>query len=269
MGLFDSIGNAVGGFFGGGEEKSEPQKVGVYTPEQKKLMQELISNVTSGGFGPAASAPQMYTPTTQNEQAYLDWARSEAVKNMASGQVPYDVSPEASKALWESTQLPLYNYQWQNTVLPGLQEQYAGSTFASTGRDEAVRKALQEWGLNVASTEGKFLQSEEEARRKAIENAQGRVLQTGEAIGKAGEYSRAVESERVMDQVTRFLMGESVGGQYNMAYNPQVQLALSLLGLSPYVVGQQAQGTGAGLGYGILTGASQGLGKLFGNMRFA
>lgn len=286
MGLFSglkkavgSVGGAVGSVFGGvtdsfsaPQEKSttQVQKVNWWNPEQEALFKSLYPTISTGVAGPAPSSPNMYVPRTAEEEAYFNLARSKAVENMATGTVPYEVGPEYAEQYFEQGLRPVYEHEWENTVLPGIQEQYAGSTFASTGRDEAVRKATQEFGLGMAKEKAGLIYGEEQAKRAAIDAAYGRVS-AGQGLTKeAAAYSRQIESEKVMNDIQKFLMGEEVNGEYNPAFNPMVALAFNLLGLQEYgYTGvTKSESTGGGLGYGATTGASSGIGTAFGSWLF-
>jgi hypothetical protein len=99
---------------------------------------------------------------------------------------------------------------------------------------------------------------EEKAARAAKESAMGRVLGAtktlGEQYGTAGELERGISQEKMMSNLQRFLMGEEVEGAYNPAYNPNVALAMQLLGISPYEIGTETESTGPGAGAGLLSG---------------
>lgn len=269
MGLFSGISKAL---FGSGESKSKTttKQMRNWNPEQEALFKSLVPMIQTGMQTPAAAAPQMYVPQTAQDQQYFNWSKSQAVKNMATGKVPYQVGPEYAEQYWQTGLKPLYEYEWENTILPGLQEQYAGSTFNATGRDEAVRKALQEYGLGMGKEHAELIYGEEKAKRQAIENAYGRIATGQEIAGKAAEYSRTIETEKVMDQVARYLMGEQVGGSYNAAYNPMVAMAFNLLGLQPYSYGQSTKSSseGPGIVTGFLGGAGQGIGTALGSKLF-
>lgn len=270
MGLFGGIGKAL---FGSGESKTKTttKQYPNWNPEQQELFKSLVPMIQSGAQTPAAAAPQMYVPQTAQDKQYFDWAKSQAVKNMATGVVPYQVGPEYAEQYWQTGLKPIYDYEWQNTILPGLQEQYAGSTFNATGRDEAVRKALQEFGLGMGKEHAALIYGEEQAKRQAIDNAYSRIATGQEISGKAAEYSRTIETERVMDQVARYLMGEQVDGSYNPAYNPMVAMAFNLLGLQPYSYGQntKSESSGPGIVTGFLGGVGQGLGTMLGGKLFS
>lgn len=262
MGLFGSL-------FGGGGSKTKVQRVDTWNPEQKQLFRSLTPLIQQGTSGPAATAPQMYVPRTAEDQQFLNYANSQAVKNMATGKVPYQVGPQWAENYFEQAVRPISDYEWENTILPAIQEQYAGSTFASTGRDESVRKSAVERGLELSRQKAELMYNEELAKRQAIENAYGRISEGQKISGAAAEYSRAIETERIMDQVQRFLMGEEVNGQYNAAYNPMVAMAFNLLGLQPYSYGTTSQTEGQGLFTGLLGGLGKGVGQGFGNWLFS
>lgn len=265
MGLFGGIGNAL---FGSGESKSKTsvKRVDMWNPEQQALFKSLFDTISNQGMGAAPRAPQMWTPRTAEEQNYFNLSRSKAVQNMAKGVVPYQVGPEYAEQYWEKGMEPIYQREWEKTILPAIQEQYAGSTFNSTGRDYAVTDAALDFGLEKSRAKQELIYGEELAKRQALESAYGRIA-TGQQLSEgAAKYSREIESERLMDQLQRYLMGENVDGSYNPAYNPMVTMAFNLLGLQPYAYSgiQNSQQSGPGLFTGFLGGAGEGIGKYAG-----
>ena len=247
MGLFSN-------FFGEAKSKSKIVQTPNWNAEQQAIFGDLAGQISSTGVGPAPTAPQMYADQTEQDKTYFDYAKSEAVKNMATGVVPYEVGSDFGAKYFESALRPTYEYDWKNTTLPGIQEQYAGSTFNSTGRDDAVSKATSEFGLRMGKEKADLMYKDELAKREAIDKAYARVAQGQTLAGQAATYSRAIETEKVMDSVQRYLMGEEVDGEYNPAYNPMVTLAFNLLGLQPFSTNVQTKTTGEGLGYGMVKG---------------
>ena len=270
MGLFKSISKGIKSFFGGPEQKSTttPVQVPVYTPEQQQLLKSLTTSIQEQWNQPWTPAPRMYVPRTPEEEQYFNWARSQAISDMASGKVPYEVGPEYAQRYFEEAIRPLYQREWEETVLPQITKSYAGPTFHSGLRAEAEAEAARKYATDLAAKKAELTYGEELARRQAIESAMGRVLPAGQAQMQAGQYARAIEAEQVMDAVQRYLMGE---GGAPMAYNPMVQLAFQLLGFQPYAIATQTKstGTGGGLGYGLLTGFAGGAGKALGGMLFS
>lgn len=255
MGLFDN-------FLGG--SKTKVKQYSNWNTEQQNAFNALAPQITAGLGKTAPTSPDTFVPTTSAEQTYLDWAKSEAVKNMATGVVPYEVGPEYADKYFEQSIRPIMERDWRDTVLPGIQEQYAGSTFNSTGRDAAVTKATERYGEDLSAKKAELIYNEELAKRKAIESAQGRIAPGIQIAQGAGQYSRAIESEKVMSKLQKFLMGEEVDGQSNQAYNPMVTLAFNLLGLQPFSYGSQT--TGAGLGYQFLSNWAQTSGNFLGGL---
>lgn len=266
MGLFGGLKD----FFGGGKTKSKTdvQRVDWWNPEQQQMFKSLFDQFNKQGFGPSSRAPQMWLPRTQEEENYFNMSRSQAVQNMAQGIVPYEVGPEYARQYWKRGMEPIYDRAWKKDINPAIQEQYAGSTFNSTGRDTAVTEAATDFGLEKARSKQELIYGEELAKRQAIENAYGRIATGQQLSGEAAKYSREIGQEQLMDQLQRYLMGEEVDGQSNMAYNPMVTMAFNLLGLQPwgYSGVNRSEGQGPGLGYGLFSGMAGGLGKLFGGM---
>lgn len=257
MGLFDTI----SGFFGGGEEETKIKQLATMTPEQYKLLEQLIATAGQAGE-PAPTFPgELFLPATAEEQNYLDWARSEAIRKMAQGEVPYEVGPEYAEKYFEEAIRPIYQREWEETILPGIREAYAGPGYWSSARAEAERKGGRDYFMELAAKKAGLVYGEEQARRQAIESAMGRVLPTGQAMGEAGAYSRAIGQEEIMADLSRWLMGEEVEGAYNPFYSPAMTYAYNLLGIQPYAYGTETTAQGPGLGYGILTGLAGGAGS--------
>lgn len=266
MGLFETL---TGGFFSPGESKqtSSPTKLDIYTPEQQELLRSLVAQAQAGMGGPSPSSPAMSVGITPEEQAYMDWARGEALGNLASGKPAYDINPGTTQQYFQKSIRPGLEREFRETTLPGVKDAYAGPGYWGSARADAVSDAFTKHGENLGATEAGLIYQDEEARRAALEAAKGRVLPAGEAIGSAGVLSRQIEQEKVMEDLQKFLMGEEVDGKYNPAYNPSIQLAMQLLGFSPWVYGQESEGesTGAGLGYSFMGGVGAGLGQTIGS----
>lgn len=257
MGLFSN-------FFGGAKSETKTIKTPNWNAGQQQIFDLLNAQIQKTGFGPAPTSPNAYVPRTPEEEQYFKYAQSEAVKNMATGQVPYEVGPEFANQFFEQSIRPIAQREWRETTRPGIEEAYAGSTFNSTGRLDALTKATEKYGEGLSAQKAGLVYGEELARRKAIESAYGRIAQGQEIASGAGRYSRDIETEKVMNDVQKYLMGEEVNGQYNPAYNPMISLAFNLLGLRPFTIGTKTKSEGGGLGYGMLTGLAGAAGKALG-----
>lgn len=262
MGLFDFL-------FGGGESKTvtTPWKELLWTPEQKKLADLLIQQVFQGLQGPMPEAPQMYVPKTPAEEQYFDLlsgaARSKALQDLLAGRPGYEVGPEWAQQYFEEAIKPAYEKAWREETLPAIRESYAGPIYEGSARREAVRKSSEDLALQLAQAKAGLTYGEELARRKAIDTAYGRLIPSlvgAEAtFAKPAALERAIEHEKVADALQRYLMGEEVGGAYNPAYNPYMQIAMSLLGLMPYGLGARSVGESERTG-GLLQGIADILG---------
>lgn len=266
MGLFKSITKGISSFFGAPKAKSKVQQLPTWSPEQQEVFKTLAPLVKQGLSGPAPTAPQMYAPTTPEEEQYFNWAKSEAVRRMATGELPYEVGPEWAERYFEEGLRPVYEREWERNILPAIKEAYAGPGYYSTARGDEISQAALDFGLQLAKQKQELLYGEEKARRQAIEQAMGRIPAGQQVAATAAQYSRAIETEKIMDALQRYLMGESVEGQYNPAYNPMLQVAFALLGLQPYTYGVTTQQSGGGLGYGLLSGLAGGVGQGFGGV---
>jgi hypothetical protein len=253
------MGGLFSNFFGGASSKSKVTQTPNWNPQQQQEFNDLYSQIQKTGLGPAPSSPDAYVPRTAQDQQYFDYANSEAVKKMATGEVPYDVGPEFANQYFEQSIRPIAEREWRETTRPGIEEAYAGSTFNSTGRLDAITKATEKYGEGLAAQKAGLIYNEEKARRAAIDAAYGRIPAGQDVAAKSAAYARGIETEKVMNSVQKYLMGESVNGQYNPAYNPMVTLAFNLLGLKPFTSNVQTESEGAGLGYSFLKSAINGI----------
>ena len=246
------MGGLFSNFFGGASSKSKVVQTPNWNPQQQQTFGDLYGQIQKQGMGPAPTSPDAFVPRTAEDQQYLDYANSQAVRNMATGVVPYEVGPEYANQYFEQAIRPIAMREWNETTRPGIEEAYAGSTFNSTGRLDAITKATEKFGEGLTAQKAGLIYNEEMAKRKAIESAQGRISEGQRLSGSAATYARAIETERVMNSVQKYLMGEEVNGNYNAAYNPMVTLAFNLLGLKPFTSNVETKSEGAGFGYSAL-----------------
>lgn len=252
MGLVDSL-------FGMAGSKSKPIQLPTFSKAQQGLFDQLAGTVKKQlKTGPTTTAPPMSVPATPEEQSYLTWAKSDALQKMMSGELPYNVGPEYAEQYFEQAIRPIYQREYEENLLPQIQENYAGPRFHGSARTEALSDAARNYAMDLASKKAELIYGEELARRNALESAMGRVLPAGEAMGSAGAYSRMVEEQKVMEDLQRYFMGEDVGTGANPLYNPAMAWAFNLLGLQPFTYGEQTDAQGEGLFPGMLKGASQG-----------
>lgn len=276
MGLLTSL-------FGGSESKTESTQVPVLSPQQQALLKSLTKQVQTGLSGPQPTAPPMSVPQTAQEDTYFNWVNSlsnqTALKNLLSGTPSTEVNPEATEQYFEQAVRPEMMREFEQVTLPTLRTAYSGPGYWGSARAGAETKAGSDLAYNLAKSKADLLYKDEQARRDLAESAYEKVLPTSqymtETYGGAGEYSRGIEQEKVAENLQRFLMGEEVDGQYSLAYNPNVALALSLLGIQPYGIGttttsKESGGIIPGLaslasGAGSIASAG-GLSKLFGDV---
>jgi len=263
-------------FFGGGESTTTTQvkTKPTYSKEQEELLKSMAGIFKGGLSGPTSPAPSMFVPKTREETAYLDWvselANQRAMGQLLSGEPAYELGQDWAGDWFDEYMRPTYEQEFQRYTIPGLRAAYAGPGYHGSPRARAETTAASDLATTIAKARGELLYSEELAERQAIDAALGRASEAipsyTNILGTAGAYSRGIEQERVMDTLNRYLMGEEVGGSYEAAYNPYVQLSMQLLGFSPYtyLTGSTTESKGPGLGYGILTGLSQGWASTWG-----
>jgi len=94
--------------FGASKQESRPERVEVWTPEQKQLFAALQPIIRQGLGRPVPAYPgQMYVPRLPEEEAYFravstlypayqeaSPARQAALQTVLGGRPPYEVGPE-------------------------------------------------------------------------------------------------------------------------------------------------------------------------------
>lgn len=275
MGLFDSV-----------QSNTTLTKQNNWTPEQQALFNTLQQQATQGltGGGNVNYPGQTYAPQNQYETAYLQstqlspdqvMTRENALKSILSGQPAYSVDPTQRENYYQTAFYNPAMREYEQNILPQVMERASGAGFHSSDTLNQMGKSSTDLATNLAAKRAELLWNDVQAGYAAREQAANRQaalagsptnIMTGytQQLGTAGSYARAIENERLQGELSRWLSGETVNGVSNAAYNPNTQLALSLLGLTPFSYGANTQSSGAGLGYGALSGASQGLGSALG-----
>lgn len=248
----------------GGSSTSNAKKHNMATLEQRDLLKQLIDQYAKASAGPSPSAPKMFTEATDTEKSLTTWARSQAVQDMLSGKVPYDVGPEYAQKYYEEAIKPGMIAEWEDIVKPQIRESYAGPGYWSTARMRQESESGEQLARDLSAKRSELMYSEELAKRQAVENAMNRIPGAQQAVSNVATMERDIEHEKVMDSVTRFLMGEEVDGEYQPANNPNVAIALQLLGITQYAIAGSSQSQGPNAAYGVASGLSQGLGTYFG-----
>jgi hypothetical protein len=266
--------------FGKSESKSEstPTKVDVWNPQQQELFNKLMG-VVGGMNAPVSSYPrQMYVDRTPEEQAYFNAINSvygggnldqrvSAINSVLSGKPAYDINPEITEQFYQSAVKAPMMKEWSEVLLPQIKSSYAGPGYWGSARADAETEAATELSQNLASKRAELYYTDEQARRAALESAAGRQATLAGSgtditqpaisqIGTAGQYARGILQEKVQADLQRWLMGESVDGSFAQQYNPYVQLALAMMGLTPYAIGQQTSSDSDSWNFGLDFGSS-------------
>jgi len=250
----------------GSKETSQPVRVPMWAPGQEKLFETLWPILQKGISGAAPSYPgQMYVPRTAEEEAYLGYAAGEgmearqaALRQILSGEVPYEIGPEWAERYFEEGIRPVAMREWGEVTEPTIREAYAGPGYWGSARAGAQVKGAEHLAESLAASKAGLMYGEEQAARAAREAALGRQAQYGPGaaateagiLGTAGQYSRMIDQEKVMADLQRWLMGEKVGGRYAPQYNPFMQLVFQMLGFSPYALGTEAEAKSFGMSMG-------------------
>lgn len=270
MGLFGSVKKA----FGGSSSESKAVRKPLWNKEQQQIFQNLYKGFDWNLSSPAPAAPRMYVPRTPEEGSYFSFVqglgRNQGLQKLLKGEPAYQVNPEATRRFFEEGIRPAAVREWSRTVLPQIQEAYAGPGFYGSSRARAVTRSVEDLGSKLNETYANLLYQDEQARREALDRAMARVPEGvrtyAEQAGSAGQLARSIEQERVAADLQRFLMGQQVEGSgFSPYYHPAVNLALNLLGLRPYTYAIEGTERGPGLGYSLLSGMGRGLGTVIAN----
>lgn len=246
--------SAMQTLFGGSTSTTSPEQLSMYTPEQQAMLKKL-TDIASGGLGqPSPSMPSLYTPQTGQEDTYFSWVnslgRQKGLQNVLSGTPGYEINPETTDKYFEESVRPGYMREFQETVLPTLRTSFSGPGYYGSARMGQEAKAGSDLAYKLASARAELGYKDEEARRESIDKAYERIRPATETMtdiyGTAGQYTRAMGQEQAADKITRFLRGEMVDGQYDPTASPNIQLAMALLGFSPYGYGSNTDSTTAG-----------------------
>jgi hypothetical protein len=267
--FFENLGGAL--FSPGGTDSSITQ-LETMSPEQKALFKQLLGTATSQMGQATPSYPnQSYVSTLPIEQSYMDLASGkdtsspagQALLNVLQGKPAYDINPEATQSYYENSIRDPMVREFNKTTLPGLTESFSGPGFWSSNRANATTDAYSDLQNNLMTQWGNLQYMDETARRQALENAAGRQATGAQNAvtnaGNAGAYARQIEQEKVASDLARWLSGEAIDGRSVSAYNPNTQLALSLLGVQPFTYAQESTTTGKGLFNQILGNINVGM----------
>lgn len=263
--FFKDLGGAL---LSPGGTKTKIQQQETLSPEQKAMFNNMLSGASSQYGQPTESAPfQTYAPTTEQEQKYFDFvntqspqnqASNEALLNVLSGKPAYEINPEATEQYYQKyiRDPALRNYK--ETTAPLLAESFSGPGYWSSGRANATQQSITDLSSQLDAQRAELYYKDELARRQALENARNLQIQgisvapnyygqQANQLGTAGALARQIEQEKISSNMARWLSGEQMEGKSIGAYNPNTQLALSLLGVQPFTYSTQQTTTGKGL----------------------
>jgi hypothetical protein len=268
---------------GQGGSKSSTKQLETMSPEQKALFNQLLGGATSEYGKATPSTPfQTYVEPTQYDTAYLnkafgpegqatEQATNQALMNVLSGKPAYDINEDATRKYYENYVRAPMMREYQETTAPLLAESFSGPSYWSSGRADATQKSISDLTNKLNESWYNLAYQDELARRQALESAAGRQVQGLSAApgvaqsnitsyATAAAYARQIEQERIASQMARWLSGENVDGQYISAYNPNVQLAMSLMGVQPFTYATQQQEIGKGIIPSLVSGMSLNIG---------
>jgi len=244
---------------GSSKSKSRPVQVPLLTPEQQGLLSTMIGEAgTAIKEGVPSYPKEMYVPRTPEEGRYFSSVydneanRVAALNQILSGKPAYEITPETTERLYEEGIRAPALREWEEITKPTITEQFVGPGYWGSARAEAVTKGAQDLATTLAAERAKLYYADEQAKRAALEAGVTRQAQFGPGaaateaatMGSAGQYARMIEQEKVTSDFQRWLMGEQVEGEDVGAYNPYIQVALNLLGIEAFDVGQRTQSSG-------------------------
>ena len=249
MGVWDNLTGWVEDMLDTSKGGTTAERKDIYTPEQRKLLDTMVARSQAGmDAGPAPESPQGYVPETGLEGDYLDWARTDAA-GYARGELPYksgdayvDEFMESYRPVWERA---------RGEAMDLARSEWAGPGYWGSARADAMTELGSEWGERYAMTEADLRLQEDKNRKAAIDKYIG--IGT-EGLRTGGGMERGIEQERVSSDMNRFLRGEEVDGKSDPIYNQNTQLALALLGFTPWTYAQETEAPGAG--YSAAIGAA-------------
>ena len=257
-------------FWGPQQSNSTTQTLPKYNSGQTNLLDILTNQAQKGTQVGAEQYPnQMWAGINPYEASYLDSSslrtggagvREAAVQAAISGKPAYDINDDTTRNYWDQYVQPEVDKQQH-----ALNEQYAPGIF-SGGRDIAQGN----FSTGVLGQYANLQYQDEQARRQALTDAANRQANTAVSAYTTGltndqnaaALARSIEEKKLSTDYQRWVSGEADPrtGAVNQAANPYRALALQLLGISPYSYQQNVDSTGAGLGYGALSGAASGAG---------
>lgn len=251
---------------GSSKSKSKPVQLSTMTPQQQAIMDFLGERIQGEMKGPVPIYPnKLYTAKTPEEEAYFSSVyggqanRTAAINKLLSGAPAYDINPETTEQFYqESIRKPMM-YEWKNVAEPGIKEAYTGPGYWGSARAQAQTKGAEQLALTLGAKRAELAYQDELAKRAGLESAAARMpageaaaATEAETMGTAGQYARMIDQEKVLSDLQRWLMGETVGGVTPEQYNPFVQLAFQFLGLEPYTYGQKSESSS--WNFGIASG---------------
>jgi hypothetical protein len=246
------------------KSSSEPVIVPVWSKGQKALFDAMYPALKEGISGGVNAYPgQMYVPQTAQETQYFNSANDFASQlgglraNM--GQAAYDINPETTEQFYQQSVKAPMMQEWKEIVEPQIRESYVGPGYWGSERARGEQMGAEHLATTLGSERASLAYQDELARRGSLESAAAREAQFGPSTvqqqygmsANTAEYSRQIEQEKVMADLQRWLMGESVNGVSASQYNPFMQLVFQTLGLQPNVVATSTKSSNLSYSGGI------------------
>lgn len=256
---------------GGSQGSSEPTRVSNWTKEQKAVFRDLYPMISKGLLqegGATAYPGKMYVARTPEEEAYFkavggdlpDYLKSRqtALDSVLSGNPAYNITPETTEEFYQQAVRNPALREFEQITKPAITESFAGPGYWGSARAQEESRASENLASELSARRATLGYEDEHARRAALESAAGRQAATAlpayqagiEQLGSAGQYARMIEQEKVASDFQRWLSGETVDGVTPDQYNPYLQLAFQLLGMSAFSIGNKSSSTSLNLGIG-------------------
>jgi len=241
--------------FGSSESESKPVQLSALNPVQQAIMDALGQKLLPASYGAVPSYPRkMYVERTPEEEQYFNAlygerpGRMEAINRLMSGKPAYEVTPETTEQLFQSGVKAPMMQEWREIGLPAIKEAFAGTGYWGSARATEQARGAETLATTLGAKRAELAYADEQARRASLESAAARVpagvaatTSEMEMMGTGAQYSRMIDQEKVLADLQRWLMGETVDGVTPTQYNPFTQAMLQFLNIKPYEYGQESE----------------------------
>lgn len=252
MGLFGSIGKAIGGLLGGHTSKPKYKQYPRYTPKQEEVLNKMLDWVSPNiGKGIEPYSGQLTAQTSPLLKQAFENVQDLGMQNISQSQ-PYQqglgllsslaqpYSPEQAQQYWQQAFYEPALRQYEQDLLPKLQERFiANNAVDSSAFNRAIARSSEDLMKDLGSKLAETI-FQDRARR---ENLQASLpaqfmqyaqtplnfeMQKAGLLSNLGQIQRGIEQQGLQEQYQKWLMSQPWNSPYN-------KLALSLLGQQAYI----------------------------------